>query len=93
MRTIPVKPKNGWAHATKDELNKSACNIIGQRHCLNPNVVYEYFNKYNICAADVFPYLIGKENLLKANIALLQMILSDEPQKLYNIIKDKRSHE
>jgi hypothetical protein len=85
MRLIEVKPKNGWFHATRDEMQKSSANMLAERHCLNALPIYEAFVKLNIYLPRIMHFFMGK-NAIKNNHILLDLLLSDETTELFNLI-------
>lgn len=86
MRKIEVKPKNGWKNATSDEMQKKSANMIGNKHCLNPEMIYSEFNKINVYLPSIMHYFMDNDSLMEANGCLLDFLLNENEKAIFDRI-------
>jgi len=70
------KPKDGFAHSNHEQNLAGYSEVLGRKHCLNPEIVFEWAKKHNVNLAK-YGY-----RLAKLNSELLLAILNDEPPNL-----------
>ena len=78
-------PKEGYKYSTETQQTAQLAEIIGAKHCIRPNVIFEWCIKHNIKLLDFMPKLMDSNNLLKANSALLEDIFEDTFTAIKNL--------
>jgi hypothetical protein len=81
-----VKPKNGWAEATDDEVFKEFCNMVGTKYCFRPEKVHEILSKLNLNWKDYAPKIMNQVNDEFSN-AMFVAIMQDNNEPLKNILQ------
>ena len=77
-------PKNGYKYSDKNQQTAQLAEMIGNKHCLIPETVFNWIIRFNIPIIQFMPKLMDTQNLLKANSALLEDILNNK----FEAIKD-----
>jgi len=72
-----MKPKDGWKHAQGESLIASAATFLGNKHCLNPEAVFDWAKEY---CPDLYGCLINEgEKLFPPDTRVLTCVLNDLP--------------
>lgn len=87
MTQIKVKPKNGWKHATEDEMQKLCANMLGERHCMNPQAIYKAFTAQSIHLPNVMHRFMG-DRTEDGNQYLLGFVLNGVTYDFLNYINE-----
>ena len=70
-------PREGYKYSTEIQQTAQLAEMIGAKHCIRPSVIFEWCIKHDIKLFDFMPELMDSNNLLKANLALLEDIFED----------------
>ena len=71
-------PKAGYKYSNDIQKTAQLSEMIGAKHCLRPNAVFDWATKHEVNLIDYMSILMSKDTLLKANSALLEDILNDK---------------
>ena len=71
-------PKAGYKYSDDIQQTAQLSEIIGGKHCLRPEAIFNWATKHEIKLIDYMSIIISKDTLLKANSALLEDILNDK---------------
>lgn len=85
MKRIEVNPKNGWAHATKEEMQKESANMLAEKYCLIPQRVYDIFTTHEIDIQLSLPKLI-KPTAETVSLVLNVVLWETEIDELKNYL-------
>lgn len=65
-------PKDGWKHAENENMLAVVSQHIGRAHCMNPETIYNWAQKYNITYKK-----LGKLRDIKYNPQFMSDVLND----------------
>ena len=71
-------PKAGYKYSDNIQQTAQLSEIIGGKHCLRPEAIFNWATKHEVNLIDYMSILMSKDTLLKANSALLEDILNDK---------------
>lgn len=71
-------PKDGYKYSNDIQQLAQLSEMIGHKHCLRPNAVFEWAKSHQVDLIKYMPVIMGKDTMLKANSALLEDILNNQ---------------
>ena len=71
-------PKAGYKYSDDIQQTAQLSEMIGGKHCLRPEAVFEWATKHEIKLIDYMSIIMSKDTLLKANSALVEDILNEK---------------
>lgn len=78
-------PKDGYKYSDNTQTIAQLSEMIGAKHCLRPNVIYEWAIKHNIKLIEYMPMLMSNDSLLLASSALFEDIMDDKFQAVQSL--------
>jgi hypothetical protein len=67
-------------------MEKTCANLIGEKHCMTPAIIYQAFKDAGIKMRPVMHKFMSKDTMMEANTALFALIINGDKKHMIDFI-------